>query len=315
MGLSAEEIAAVEAGRPVAKVLPWGGPSEVYVFGAVHVDGTPETYLRAARDLERLRSAPGYRGIAELPAEPTVADLRALAFEPDDVKALEKCREGACDVQLPTASIQAFHDGVDFTRADAAEQANVLGRSMIVRLLRAYQQGGNRGLGEYRDSQNPARVGEQFETMISRASVLPDVLPELRRYLLEYPNASLDNGESFFYWEKVAFGLRPTIRVNHAVVYHGRANGRNYGAVAIKQLYATHYFHTALDLSVCVEDGVGRSADGFYLLTIKGSQQEGLTGVKGSMLRKIVVDKVRHSLEGALGLIKRTVEQQPSGVR
>jgi len=102
--------------------------------------------------------------------------------------------------------------------------------------------------------------------------------------------------------------------VNHAVVYRGRAEGRDFGAVAIKQLYATHYFHTALDLSVCVQDGAGRSSDGFYLLTIKGSQQEGLTGVKGSMLRKIVVDKAKHSLERALGFIKRTVEQQRPAV-
>ena len=114
LGLTAEEIAAVDAGRPVAKVLPWGGPSEVYVFGAVHVDGSPETYLKAARDVRRLSGTPGYLAIGELRAEATVADLNALTFEPDDVKALKHCREGACDVQLPTTSIQAFRDGVDF---------------------------------------------------------------------------------------------------------------------------------------------------------------------------------------------------------
>jgi hypothetical protein len=309
MGLSTDERGAVEAGRPVVKVLRWGGPSEVYLFGAVHVDGALENYLRAARDVERLRSAPGYLGIAEFPREPTVADLEALAFEPDDVKALKNCREGACDVQLPTASIQAFHESVDFTRPDAAERANALGRSMILQLLRSYQQGGHLALGEYRDKQNPARIGEQFEAMVSRASALPDVIPELRRYLLEYPNASLPKADSFFYWEKVEFGLRPTIRVNHGVVYRGRAEGSDFGAVAIKQLYATHYFHTALDLSVCVDDGAGRDSDGFYLLTIKGSQQEGLTGVKGSVLRRIVVDKAKGSLERALGFIKRTVER------
>jgi hypothetical protein len=64
-----------------------------------------------------------------------------------------------------------------------------------------------------------------FETMIGRASALPDVLPQLRRYLLEYPNAPLANTETFFYGEKVAFGLKPTIRPNHAVVYRGRAEG------------------------------------------------------------------------------------------
>src|ERR1700687_5004571 len=126
LGLTAEETAAVDAGRPVAKVLPWGGPSEVYVFGAVHVDGSPETYLNAARDVRRLSGTPGYLGIGELRDAATVADLSALAFDPDDVKALKSCREGSCDVQLPTGSIQAFHDGVDFSRPDAAEQANRL---------------------------------------------------------------------------------------------------------------------------------------------------------------------------------------------
>jgi hypothetical protein len=51
------------------------------------------------------------------------------------------------------------------------------------------------------------------------------------------------------------------------------------------------------------------------LLTLKASQQEGLTGVKGSMLRKVVVDRTRHSLESALASIKRTVEQQPAAGR
>jgi hypothetical protein len=105
------------------------------------------------------------------------------ALEPDDVKALRSCREGACDVQLPATSIQVLHDGVDFTRPNAAEQANELGRPMTLRLFRSYRQGGHLTLGEYRDKQNPARIGEQFETMVSRASVLPDVIPELRRYL------------------------------------------------------------------------------------------------------------------------------------
>ena len=310
LGLTSEQRASIEAGRAVAKVLPWGGPSEVYVFGAVHVDGAPETYLKAARDVSRLRGTPGYLGVGELPAEATVSDLTPLTLEADDVKALKNCREGSCDVQLPTASIQAVRDTVNFSRPDAAEQVNALARQMIVALLRQYRQGGLRALGEYRDQEHPARVSDEFETMMNRASVLPDVIPELRRYLLEYPNAALPNADSFFFWEKVDFGLKPTIRVNHAMIARGRTTGgHEYGTVAIKQLYATHYFHTALDVSVCVDDGATGPARGFYLLTIKGSQQEGLTGLKGSILRKVVVDKTRTSLERVLASIKRTVEQ------
>jgi hypothetical protein len=125
--------------------------------------------------------------------------------------------------------------------------------------------------------------------------------------LLEYPTATLPAADSYFYWEKVDFGLKPTIRLNHGVIYRGQTEGREFATVAIKQLYATHYFHTALDVSVCVDDSaVGHPA--FYLFTLKGSRQEGLTGVRGSLLRKVVVDKTRGSLERALGAIKRAAE-------
>jgi hypothetical protein len=309
LGLTPQQIAAIDAGRPVAKVLPWGGPSEVYVFGAVHVAGARETYLAAARDVARLSGTPGYQGIGEIREDATAADLSAVAFDADDVKALKNCRDGSCDVQLPTSGIQRFRDGVDWSRPDAAEQANALARTAVLQLVQAYRHGGNEALGEYRDRQRPARVAAQFEIMIGRASALPDVLPELRRYLLEYPNVALAGADSFFYWEKVSFGLKPTIRVNHAVIYRGTAQGRDFGVVAIKQLYATHYFHTALDMSVCVDDGAAVAPHGFYLLTLKGSEQEGLTGVKGSILRKVVVDKTRSSLESALASITRSVEQ------
>ena len=309
LGLTPQQTADIDGGHPVAKAISWGGPSEVYVFGAVHIDGSPEVYLKAARDVGRLSGKPGYQGAGELRENATVADLGALAFDPDDVEALEDCREGSCDVQLPTSAIQAFHDGVNWSRPDALEQANALARPMVLRLLQAYQKGGNQALGEYRDKQHPARIAEQFKTMIGRASALPDVAPGLRRYLLEYPNATLADADSFFYWEKVSFGMKPTIRVNHAVIYRGQTQGRDFGAVAIKQLYASHYFHTALDMSVCVDDGAATTPHGFYLLTLKGSEQEGLTGFKGSMIRKIVVDKTRSALETALASIKSTVEQ------
>src|SRR5512132_2233992 len=87
LGLTSQQIAAIDAGRPVAKVLSWGGPSEVYVLGAVHVEGSAETYLEAARDVERLSVTPGYQGIGEIRENATVASLSALAFDPDDVKA------------------------------------------------------------------------------------------------------------------------------------------------------------------------------------------------------------------------------------
>jgi hypothetical protein len=38
------------------------------------------------------------------------------------------------------------------------------------------------------------------------------------------------------------------------------------------------------------------TTEGCYLVTVKGSEQAGLTGAKGSMVRKVAIDKTRSSL-------------------
>ena len=64
LGLTAQQRAAIDDGRPVAKVLSWGGPSEVYVFGAVYIDGSAAAYLKAARNVGQLAGSPGTSGSA-----------------------------------------------------------------------------------------------------------------------------------------------------------------------------------------------------------------------------------------------------------
>ena len=314
LGLTPAEIAAVDKGRPVAKVLSWGEPSQVYVFGAVHITGLPDTYLKSARDIKQLANAKGYLATGELPASSIdPADLSRLALDPEDIESLRECSEGDCDVQLPGASIQSFRKSVSWDRADVADQVNRLAREMLTNMIRAYRKGGNAALGEYRDNEHPTQISQQFAKLLDRATALPGVMPELKQYLLRYPSAKLPGADSFMYWEKVEFGMKPTIRVNHGVIYKVKAEGRDISVVAIKQLYASHYFQTALDLTVCVADPSARS--GFYLLTLKASEQEGLTGVKGSLLRQVAVSKIRGSLESALASIKRSIEQSAPAAR
>jgi hypothetical protein len=144
--------------------------------------------------------------------------------------------------------------------------------------------------------------------LLSRSKALPVYLPELDGYLLDYPNAQSENIKSEFYWEKVNFGLKPTIRVVQAMVYRGASGTDPAYAVALKQLYASHYFETALDITVCVRDDQNQKRPGIYLITLKGSQQAGLTGLKGGIVRKVAVDKTRSSLERALESIKQKLE-------
>jgi hypothetical protein len=309
IGLSGDQIKAVRSGQAVAKILDSRTADEVFVFGAVYVRSTPEEYLKLASDIDALRKLPNYLAIHKFSDPPRLSDLDELTFEDDDFKDLQKCREGKCEIQLPTDAMEEFHAKVDWSAPDARDQANKIAKTLMLEALRKYQEGGNAELSVYRDKSHPAAVDQAFQSLISRSKAFPVYLPELQSYLLNYPKANSEHIQTEFYWEKVNFGLKPTVRLLQAVIYRGSdANGPQ-NAVAVKQLYASHYFHTALDLTVCVRDGTGKQP-GMFLITLKGSEQAGLTGLKGSIVRKVAVDKTRSSLQRALAAMKVSLEER-----
>ncbi len=308
VGLNNDQIAEIRAGKAVARILDSRTPDEVFVFGAVYVRSTPEDYLRLASDVDSLRKLPNYLAIHKFSDPPRLSDLDGLTLDQEDIQQLKTCKPGYCEVQLPSDAMEAFQQSVDWSSPDVANQVNPLAKEMMLEALSRYEQGGNAALGTYRDKNHPAAVAETFRSLLSRSKALPVYLPDLERYLLDYPNAQSENIKSEYYWEKVNFGLKPTIRVIQAIIYRGASATDPAYAVALKQLYASHYFETALDITVCVRDDQNQKRPGIYLITLKGSQQAGLTGLKGSIVRKVAVDKTRSSLEKALAAIKQKLE-------
>jgi len=123
-----------------------------------------------------------------------------------------------------------------------------------------------------------------------------------------YPNAKPLNVEDTFYWEKVKFGLKPTLRVVHLVTMRGNPSDPVAYAFAEKQLYSSHYFETALDLTFCVRGSDDAKQPGFYLIMAMGSEQAGLTGAKGSIVRKAAIHRSLSNLQNALTNIRTTLE-------
>jgi hypothetical protein len=310
VGLNDQQVATIRSGKAFARVLESRTPDEVFVFGAVYVESTPEKYVKLASNVDSLRKLPNYLAIREFSDPPQLSDLDGFTLDEQDIQELKKCKSSHCEVQLPSEAIEAFQQSVDWPSPDAAEQVNRLAKKMTLEAIMRYQQGGNAALGTYRDKSHPTVVAETFRSLLSRSKALPVYLPELDRYLLDYPNAPSEHIQSKFFWEKVNFGLKPTIRVVQAIIYRDAGATSPVYAIAVKQLYASHYFETALDLTFCVPDPENRERPGFYLITVKGSQQAGLTGLKGSLVRKVAVDKTRSSLERALATIKQRLETQ-----
>jgi hypothetical protein len=309
IGLSNEQIATIDGGGAVVKMLPSKTPAEVCIFGAVHVNATPEDYLKFAFDMGRLRSLPGYLGVRRFSNPPTLSDLEGFTLEPDDIKSLKNCKPGKCDVQLSPEAMLQLQKTVDWSAPDVAEKVNERVRKMALELLFRYQKRGNGALEIYHDKSSTFNMDAEFQSLLNRSEVMPIYLPELKRYLLEYPVAMLPNVESFFYWEKVNFGLKPTLRLNHVIAYRSTGPRGTANVVVVKQLWASHYFQLALDLTASVPVTGRTNGVGAYIISLKISTQQGLTGFMGFFRRKVVVSKTLSVQEGSLINIKKALEK------
>jgi hypothetical protein len=309
IGLSQDQIAAIRSGQPVTKDLPSRTPAEVFLFGAVYIHAAPESYVQFAHDFDRLRNLPSYLALQVFSNPPQLSDLKDFSFDNDDIQALKNCKPGDCQIQLPASSIEEFHRSIDWSAPDVNEQVNQSLQKTALKRLLTYQREGNQALGVYNDKRDPTEVPQQFAYMLSYSKALPERLPDFYQYLLSYPNAKPANVEDTFYWARVKFGLKPTLRIVQTVTMRGSPADQVAYAIAEKQLYSNHYFETALDLSFCVRGSDDQKQSGFYLIMAMGSEQAGLTGPKGSIVRKTAVGRSVSNLKDALATIKNTLER------
>ena len=310
IGLTEDQIAAIRNGQAIAKAVPSRIPDEIFLFGAVYIHAAPEAYLRFAHDFDRLRKLPSYLALGEFNDPPQLSDLKEFSFDNEDIQALRRCKPGDCQIQAPASSMEEFHRSIDWSASNVNAQVNELSRKTALQFLLAYQQAGNQVFGVYNDKRKPTEVAQQFAYMLSYYKALTEHLPEFYQYLLSYPNAKPANVENAFYWTKVKFGLKPTLRIVHVVTMRGNPADEVAYAIAEKQLYSSHYFSTALDLSFCVRGSGDPKNQGFYLIMAMGSEQAGLTGLKGSIVREAAVSRAVASLRNALTTIRNTLESK-----
>ncbi len=308
IGLSQDQIAAIRSGQPVVVTLPPRTPAEVLLFGAVYIHAAPETYFQFARNFDRLRKVPGFLALGVFTVPPQLSDLRGFAFDSDEIQALKNCEPGNCLIQMPATSIEELHRAINWSAPDVDEQVNQHLQKRVLELLLAYQREGNEALGAYNDKRDPTEVPEQFAYLLSYHNALPKHEPDFYHYLVAYPHGKPANYEETFYWTKVKFGLKPTLRIEHMVTMRGSPADPVACAIAKKQLYSSHYFRTAVDLSICVRDDDRPKQPGFYLINALGSEQAGLTGFKGSIVRKAAVGRAVSDLQKGLAAIRDTMQ-------
>jgi hypothetical protein len=306
-GLTASQIAAVRQGRPVAVALPSNVAREIQVGGAVHVNAPADRLTALLQDVERLETGRGFLKTKRLSDPPILEDFKDLRLPAEDIAALRKCRPGDCDVKLGQGAFDVL-TRIDWTAADVAARVNELARSVALAYVDAYRRGGNAELAVYIDSEKPQLIAAEFAGLVARAQVWPDDLRSLSDVLLRYPTAPAPaNSQDFFYWSMAEFGLKPVLRLNHVVVFPTGQPAGLCSVVAVKQLYASHYFQTALEFRVVVADE-GQSASGATVVIVNMARSDGLTGLFGGLVKSKARSGSREGLERALAAIRRMAE-------
>jgi hypothetical protein len=299
---SAADREALVSGAPVIKLLDADRSSEVAVFGAIWVDAPSARYVEQVKNIEEFERGAGFRITKRFSDPPTAADLAALNISDDDFEDLRDCRIGDCALKLDAFALQRLREEVDWQKPSAKADANAIFRQLALDYVRRYRAGGNASLAVYRDHERPTYVANEFRSMIDRLPRLATQLPDLKGYLLDYPKAVLPHSTDFVYWQEVQFGLKPTIRISHMVIQE-RPGSR---VVASKMLYSSHYFWTALELRLLLDDPArGR---GFWFVTVNRSRSDGLSGFRGRIIGARARGEAQNGMRAALTAVKTKLE-------
>jgi hypothetical protein len=303
VGLSSRERERLRRGGPVARLFDVDEVSEVSVVGAIWINAPIRRYVEALEDIERFESGPAFRVTRRIGEPPDPGDFADWRLPQQDVEDLRRCRVGDCNVKLTEGAIKRLQAEVNWSAPDARAAVDALIRQFALEYVKGYLAEGNKHLAEYRDKSRPRSVAQEFSEMIDQMPELAIFMPEMREYLLAYPDVSLPDSTSFLYWQETAFGLKPTIRISHLTI----REGPNDTVVASKMLYASHYFWSAVELRMLLPDP--SRGPGFWYVIVNRSRSDGLRGLTGLFVRPRVRSRARDGALAVLRSTKRNLEQ------
>jgi hypothetical protein len=145
----------------------------VFVFGAVYVEATPQSYSNSRLTSTPHASSPAISQSRVPAIRRSVPNLQGFTLEQQDIQELKNCKAGHCEVQLPSEAMEDFQHSINWSAPDVADNADRVALQMALQGLLNYMQGGNTALGAYRDKNHPAAVAESFASLIGQFKALP----------------------------------------------------------------------------------------------------------------------------------------------
>lgn len=303
-GFSAEEIAALEHGEAVTRILEkeMVGPNstaEVAVAGAIRVDVPRHVFLEAIENVRGFRDN-GTLAIGIIHNPPRASDFAGVALPEEDIEDLEKCKPGNCALKLAGAGLAELQATIDWKAADHAEQVNRFARERLLLATTSYVKHGMSAFKPLEDKKTPVSIDVQFRELLANTPRLITYYPRLATYLEDYPEATLAPSREVLYWALKDFGLKPTITITQVVGY--TPEGTEDAVIAWKQLYASHYFNGGLAITTYAKEG-----DISYLIQLDRVRADSLGGMFGGVKQNKMAGAMKSDLERFLRTTRKSL--------
>ncbi len=308
-GLSQEQLAALDRGEVIAKVLDSSQTTLIPPFAAVRVKMSPDFFVEKYSDIVTFKKSKEVLQIGKFHSPPRLEDLDGLTLDDSEVESLRKCKVGDCSLKLPAAMIDRFRKEMNWAAPEHNRQAIMIFRSALLDYVRDYLARGNAVLVTYVDKRYPVKLADEFRLLLQDSPYVLENTPELYAYLGDYPENRPAAAEDFIYWSKEKFGYKPVVSITHVTIYRIAGQGSRPAVIASKQIFANHYLTASLSLSAFAEKIPGDPGGG-YLFFLNRSFVDLPQGLLGGLIRYLVKRRVLDGLDKYVRLIKERLEAE-----
>ena len=305
-GLSDSALGDLADGHVVAGLLSPAVSHEIAVCGAVRVPAPAPRIVERIADATRVKTGTAIVAIGKFSSTPVIDDVKAVRLLPPDVDALARCARGRCDSKLAALAPEEFRR-FDWSAPHAQARAEIVVRAGLVRYVSDYMARGDQALMDYRDVRHPVSLAREFHELVEASPYLHEHAPELRRHLLESPRLPEKGVESYLYWATETFGLKPVLSVYHVA----SAMRADYTIVASKQIFASRYFDTSLEMMAVARDPDSPVNEASYLWYIARSRVDSLRGWLGRFKRGAIEKEARAAAVKMLTAARRACTPAP----
>jgi len=306
---SNQDLAAIEAGKIVAKLPRASDKREIAALGVVRLNVSKELFLEKFMDIESFKKGEIVGQVRKFSSPPRPSDLQELELELEHLNALKSCNVGDCKIKMPAELIQRIKKEINWSSPDHKDRVTALTRQFLLDYVRAYLKDGDAALVSYADRAYPDRLADEVRSLLEQSPYLSETAPDLFKCLADFPRAQLPGTESFIYWSKEkARGFKTVLGLTHVTVYRQKLARGSQIIIASKQLYANHYFEGSLALTWLVEAEAGAEETGCYLIYLNRSRMDALRGGMSWLKRYLARGRIRDALVKNLELTREKLE-------